>query len=60
MTDVRDNPNPFNPVTTIRFSIPKEIMVNLSVFNVLGEKVCELKNEVMKPDYYQVGLMLQK
>lgn len=47
-------PNPFNPSTKIRFSIPKESQVNLSVFNILGERVVELKNEVMKPDYYEV------
>ena len=47
-------PNPFNPNTMIRFSIPNEVQVNLSVYNVLGEKVKVLKNEIMKPGYYQV------
>ena len=47
-------PNPFNPSTTIRFSLPTESQVNLSIFNILGEKVSELKNEVMKPGYYTV------
>ena len=31
-------PNPFNPITTIRFAVSKESLVNLSVFNILGEK----------------------
>lgn len=48
-------PNPFNPSTTIKFALPKETQVNLSVFNILGEKVKELKNEVMKPGYYEVN-----
>lgn len=47
-------PNPFNPSTTIRFSIPKEVQVNLSVYNILGERIKEIKNEVMKPGYYTV------
>ncbi len=47
-------PNPFNPVTTIRFSIPKEVPVNLSIYNLLGERIKELKNEMMKPGYYEV------
>jgi len=47
-------PNPFNPNTLIKFSISNEVQVNLSVFNILGEKVKELKNEIMKPGYYEV------
>lgn len=50
-------PNPFNPNTTIRFSIPEEVLVNLSVYNALGEKVKELKNEVMKPGYYKINFI---
>ncbi len=47
-------PNPFNPNTIIRFSIADEVKVNLTVYDILGEKVRELKNEVMKPGYYEV------
>ena len=32
-------PNPFNPTTTIEFSIPQDGMINLEVFNVLGQKI---------------------
>jgi len=37
-------PNPFNPATTISFSLVKSSNVNLSVYNLLGEKVSELVN----------------
>lgn len=47
-------PNPFNPVTTINFSVPDEALVNLGVYNVLGEQVKELKNEIIKRGYYEV------
>ena len=47
-------PNPFNPKTTINFSIPKEVRVNLVIYDILGKKVKDLKNEVMKPGYYEV------
>ena len=47
-------PNPFNPSTIIEFSIPQEVLVNLSVFNIIGEKIGEIKNEVMKPGQYSV------
>jgi hypothetical protein len=46
-------PNPFNPSTTIKFAVPKESIVNLSVYNVLGELVQSLANDLMKPGNYQ-------
>jgi len=35
-------PNPFNPETTIKFSIPNTQDVNLSVYNMLGQRVVTL------------------
>ena len=32
-------PNPFNPTTTIRFSVPERVRVTLKVMNLLGEEV---------------------
>ncbi len=40
-------PNPFNPGTTISFAIPYNTVVNLSIYNTLGEKVTELYNGEM-------------
>jgi len=47
-------PNPFNPVTKISFAVPVETNVELSVYNVLGQKVRTLANETKKPGYYSV------
>lgn len=37
-------PNPFNPTTTIRFSLPTAENVTMEVFNLLGQKVKELRS----------------
>jgi hypothetical protein len=47
-------PNPFNPTTQIKFSIMKQSNVNLKVFNILGQEVKTLVNEVKVPGVYQV------
>lgn len=46
-------PNPFNPTTKIKFAIPKESFVNLSLFNAVGELISTLVAEQMKPGFYE-------
>ncbi|MDR3668675.1 MAG: right-handed parallel beta-helix repeat-containing protein [Ignavibacteriaceae bacterium] len=48
-------PNPFNPSTKIRYTIPAESMVNMVVYNIIGEKLDELKNEVQQPGTYELN-----
>ena len=45
-------PNPFNPRTTICYQIPETAPVRLIVYNVLGEQIKILVNEVQAPDSY--------
>ncbi|HPR16878.1 MAG TPA: T9SS type A sorting domain-containing protein [Candidatus Cloacimonadota bacterium] len=40
-----NHPNPFNPITTINYSIPQDSKVELSVYNMKGQKVNQLVNE---------------
>jgi subtilisin family serine protease/predicted GH43/DUF377 family glycosyl hydrolase len=47
-------PNPFNPVTIIEFQIPNPKFVNLSIYNLLGQKVATLVNEQKMAGYHQV------
>ncbi len=52
-------PNPFNPETKISFTIPKEGVVQLTVYNILGEEVSTLINELMLAGKHEVSFNAQ-
>jgi hypothetical protein len=47
-------PNPFNPSTTFQFTIVDRQSTILSVYNLLGQEVTTLVNEIKNPGTYQV------
>jgi hypothetical protein len=47
-------PNPFNPSTTINFGLPVASNVTLKIYNILGEQVADVVNQVMPAGYHQV------
>jgi len=53
--DVRNYPNPFNPVTTIRYTVPEEGNVILTVYDIRGKLVKTLvRNQVKQPGSYAI------
>ena len=52
---LRDNyPNPFNPTTTIKFDLPKDAFVNITIYDNLGREVQKLVNSQMEAGYHSV------
>ncbi len=49
-------PNPFNPTTRIRYSIPITSKVTLRLFDILGKEVQTLVNAIQVPGTYAVTL----
>ncbi|MCD4819295.1 MAG: T9SS type A sorting domain-containing protein [Candidatus Cloacimonetes bacterium] len=47
-------PNPFNPTTTINFSIPEDSEVKLLIFNVKGQKVSTLVDNHFKKGSHSI------
>ena len=47
-------PNPFNPSTTIDFSVPTESVVNIGIYDVSGRNIQTLVNDTYQPGYYSI------
>ncbi|MBN2088151.1 S8 family serine peptidase [candidate division KSB1 bacterium] len=48
-------PNPFNPATTITFQVPLETQVQIRIYNLLGESVCVLTDQMYKTGRYKIA-----
>jgi choice-of-anchor B domain-containing protein len=53
-------PNPFNPATQIKFSLPEQDFVNLSIYNLLGQEVENIINEVRNAGNYSINFNAEK
>ena len=48
-------PNPFNPVTTISYDLPKESLVSITIYDMLGNKVKTLINAQQRSGYHTLN-----
>ena len=44
-------PNPFNPVTTLRYDLPEDGLVNITVYDMMGRAISTLVNEHQTAGY---------
>ncbi len=48
-------PNPFNPSTVISFSLPVESKVTITLYNLIGQKVKDITNQVYQSGRHEIN-----
>jgi|GEM_PF-3148772 len=47
-------PNPFNPITQVKYGLAEETTVNISVYNLLGQRIATLVDKSQSPGYHTI------
>ena len=47
-------PNPFNPITTLRYDLPSDALVTLGIYDMLGREVTQLMNTTQDAGFKSV------
>ena len=47
-------PNPFNPTTKITYALPEKTVVTIKVFDILGNEIVQLVNEVKDAGNHEI------
>ena len=50
----QNHPNPFNPVTTLRYNLPEDAMVNITIYDMMGRVVSNLVSSQQRAGYKSV------
>jgi hypothetical protein len=53
-------PNPFNPSTIIKYSVPKEGHVSLTVYDITGKEITKLVDGERQAGNYEVNWSAEK
>ncbi len=56
----QNSPNPFNPITKIKYSIKEQGLVTLKIFDLLGREISTLVNELKQAGEYEVEFNAEK
>ncbi|MFA7419503.1 MAG: T9SS type A sorting domain-containing protein [Melioribacteraceae bacterium] len=57
---ISNYPNPFNPTTTINYQLPKDGMVTIKVYDIIGKEVATLVNGHKSAGYYKIDFDASK
>ncbi|MDI6839454.1 MAG: C25 family cysteine peptidase [bacterium] len=49
-------PNPFTGITEIRYGLPKDSHINITIYNFLGQRIATLVNENKEAGYHHIEL----
>jgi hypothetical protein len=49
-----NHPNPFNPITTLRYDLPSDALVTLSIYDMLGREITQLVNTTQQAGFKSV------
>ena len=55
----QNHPNPFNPSTSIQFSLPVDAAVKVSLFNMLGEEITEITNKDFSAGVHTINFIAE-
>jgi hypothetical protein len=50
----QNHPNPFNPITTLRYDLPQDAMVNITLYDMMGRVVSNLVKSQQNAGYKSV------
>ena len=50
----QNHPNPFNPITTIRYDLPEDALVNITIYDMMGRVVSNLVSSQQNAGYRSI------